>query len=141
MKKESKIFRDAFSLSDSTIYSMQIMTPFLTLKSPMCLVQPQSIICNLKTCLMSFFCYLLFSSQDVKDSSSYGRLTSQCWRGQEDLDIEEKILRRREMTHLFQWYYPEGGWGWVILICAFLSQTLAHGFQLSFSYPLGIAIR
>ena len=45
------------------------------------------------------------------------------------------------MSHLFQWYYPEGGWGWVILICAFLSQTLAHGLQLSFSYPLGVAIR
>ena len=106
----------------------------------MYLAQPQSVICNLNLSHV-VFCYL-FSSQDVKDStSSYGRLTSQCWRGQEDLDIEEKILRRREMTHLFQWYYPEGGWGWVILICAFLSQTLAHGLQLSFSYPLGIAIR
>ena len=57
------------------------------------------------------------------------------------MDIEEKILRRREMAHLFQWYYPEGGWGWVILVCAFISQSLAHGLQLGFAYPLGIAIR
>ena len=47
-----------------------------------------------------------------------------------DLDIEEKILRRREMAHLFQWYYPEGGWGWIILLCAFLSQTLSQGLQV-----------
>jgi hypothetical protein len=58
-----------------------------------------------------------------------------------DLDIEEKILRRREMSHLFQWYYPEGGWGWIILVCAMLSQMLAHGIQFGFSYPLGVAIR
>ena len=63
-------------------------------------------------------------------------------RGKEpELDIEEKILRRREMAHLFQWYYPEGGWGWVILVCAFISQSLAHGLQLGFAYPLGVAIR
>ncbi len=41
---------------------------------------------------------------------------------QTELDIEEKILRRREMAHLFQWYYPEGGWGWVILICAIFGE-------------------
>ena len=77
-------------------------------------------------------------SQEGKNSTNHGRLTL----GKtEDLDIEEKILRRREMTHLFQWYYPEGGWGWVILVCAFLSQTLAHGLQYGFSYPLGLAIR
>ena len=77
-------------------------------------------------------------SQEGKNSTDHGRLTL----GKtEDLDIEEKILRRREMTHLFQWYYPEGGWGWVILVCAFLSQTLAHGLQYGFSYPLGLAIR
>lgn len=58
-----------------------------------------------------------------------------------DLEIEEKILRRREMAHLFQWYYPEGGWGWIVLLCAFLSQTLAHGIQFGFSYPLGVSIR
>jgi len=58
-----------------------------------------------------------------------------------DLDIEEKILRRREMAHLFQWYYPEGGWGWIILLCAFLSQTLAQGLQFGFAHPLGVAIR
>lgn len=26
-----------------------------------------------------------------------------------------------------QHYYPEGGWGWVIVVCAMLVQILAHG--------------
>lgn len=34
-------------------------------------------------------------------------------------------------------YYPEGGWGWVVLICAGLSQAIAHGLQLgAFPYPM-----
>ena len=70
-----------------------------------------------------------------------GQLTSKKGGHEADLDIEEKILRRREMAHLFQWYYPESGWGWIILLCAFLSQALAHGLQFGFSYPLGVAIR
>ena len=59
-----------------------------------------------------------------------------------EMDIEEKILQRREMAHLFKWYYPEGGWGWVVLCAAMFSQAICHGvFQLGFSYPLGIIIR
>ncbi len=61
------------------------------------------------------------------------------------------------MAHLFHWYknslqvfshriikfaknyfcryYPEGGWGWVVLLCACASRALAHGIQLGFAYP------
>ena len=56
-----------------------------------------------------------------------------------EMDIEEKILQRREMAHLFKWYYPEGGWGWIVLCAAMMSQALCYGvFQLGFSYPMGI---
>ena len=59
-----------------------------------------------------------------------------------ELDIEEKILQRREMAHLFKWYYPEGGWGWVVLCAAMFSQAICHGgLQMGFSYPLGVIIR
>ena len=59
-----------------------------------------------------------------------------------ELDIEEKILQRREMAHLFKWYYPEGGWGWVVLCAAMFSQAICHGgLQLGFSYPFGVIIR
>jgi hypothetical protein len=57
------------------------------------------------------------------------------------LDIEDRILRRREMTHLFQWYYPEGGWGWVILVCSVLSLSLADGLQSGFPFPVGASAR
>ena len=59
----------------------------------------------------------------------------------QDLDIEDRILRRREMSHLFQWYYPEGGWGWVILLCSVLTLSLAHGIQWGFPYPVGALVR
>ena len=31
-----------------------------------------------------------------------------------------------------QHYYPEGGWGWVICLCAILVQIFTSGIQLSF---------
>ena len=52
------------------------------------------------------------------------------------LGQQERILRRREMVHLFQWYYPEGGWGFVVLACACVSHALAFGLQLGFGFPL-----
>lgn len=30
-----------------------------------------------------------------------------------------------------QHYYPEGGWGWLIVVCAVVVQCLNHGIQLS----------
>lgn len=30
-------------------------------------------------------------------------------------------------------YYPEGGWGWIIAVCALLVHVLNHGVQLSCS--------
>ncbi|XP_017775334.1 PREDICTED: uncharacterized protein LOC108561785 [Nicrophorus vespilloides] len=30
-------------------------------------------------------------------------------------------------------YYPEGGWGWVVTVCAILVHILNHGVQLSCS--------
>ena len=58
------------------------------------------------------------------------------------LDIEDKILQRKEMVHLFQWYYPEGGWGWVVLIAAMLCQSLGHGiWHLGHAFPFALAVR
>lgn len=37
----------------------------------------------------------------------------------------------RQLLTLKQHYYPEGGWGWVILTCSFLVHVLNHGFLTS----------
>ena len=40
--------------------------------------------------------------------------------------------RKRRIASIFQHYYPEGDWGYVILVCAFLVQVFSHGLQMSF---------
>lgn len=49
--------------------------------------------------------------------------------------------RKRRIASIFQHYYPEGHWGFVILVCAFIVQMLTHGTQLSFVGILSIIIR
>ena len=44
---------------------------------------------------------------------------------------EVAILSRDCMKHLGDWYYPEGGWGWVVVLCTFLCNALTTGLLLS----------
>lgn len=37
----------------------------------------------------------------------------------------------RQLITLRQHYYPEGGWGWLVLGAALLVQVLSHGLQLA----------
>lgn len=37
----------------------------------------------------------------------------------------------RQLLTLKQHYYPEGGWGWIVVICAFLVHILSYGLQTS----------
>ncbi|CAG7725207.1 unnamed protein product [Allacma fusca] len=48
-------------------------------------------------------------------------------------DTSEETKRRAEWRTLQQHYYPEGGWGWLVLLAAVFSHALAHGAQLSLS--------
>lgn len=47
----------------------------------------------------------------------------------------------RTLLTLKQHYYPEGGWGWVIVTCAVLVQILTHGLQVSFGILLQEIVR
>ena len=40
---------------------------------------------------------------------------------------ESLILQRGSMRHLADWFYPDGGWGWRVVIAAALIQLLAIG--------------
>lgn len=37
----------------------------------------------------------------------------------------------RQLMTLHQHYYPEGGWGWIILFIATLVQCIAHGLHMA----------
>lgn len=39
----------------------------------------------------------------------------------------------KKVITLWQNYYPEGQWGWIIVFCALAVQAINHGFQLSYS--------
>ena len=49
------------------------------------------------------------------------------------------IRNKLQIASIFQHYYPEGNWGYVILTCAFLAQALSNGVQMSFGI-LSVAI-
>lgn len=42
-------------------------------------------------------------------------------------------LDARKVTTLRRHYYPEGGWGWVIVVCTVVVHVLNHGIQLSYT--------
>ena len=53
-----------------------------------------------------------------------------------------KSVRKRRIASIFQHYYPEGGWGIIVLICGFFVQLISHGFQQVFGILMvNISIR
>ena len=45
--------------------------------------------------------------------------------------VSARTVRKRRIAGIFQHYYPEGGWGYVVLICGFFVHLLTHGLQQS----------
>lgn len=37
------------------------------------------------------------------------------------------VAELRQLLTLKQHYYPEGGWGWVVVVCSLIVQILTHG--------------
>ena len=53
-----------------------------------------------------------------------------------------KSIRRQRIASIFQHYYPEGGWGIIVLVCGFFVQLISHGFQQVFGIVMvNISIR
>ena len=46
--------------------------------------------------------------------------------------MDVKSIRRRRIASIFQHYYPEGGWGFIVLICGFMAELISNGLQQSF---------
>ena len=45
--------------------------------------------------------------------------------------VSARTVRKRRIAGIFQHYYPEGGWGYVVLICGFFVHLLTQGLQVS----------
>ena len=60
-------------------------------------------------------------------------VTSTTARKRKEKEVKQATIR--------QHYYPEGGWGYIVLCCASLVNILAHGLQLSFSVLLVAIVR
>ncbi|GLV44003.1 hypothetical protein CBL_12701 [Carabus blaptoides fortunei] len=57
-----------------------------------------------------------------------GNCNRQCFGVNGDVPLDA-----RKTATLYRHYYPEGGWGWVIVVCSVLVHILNHGIQLSCS--------
>jgi hypothetical protein len=49
--------------------------------------------------------------------------------------------RRRRIASIFQHYYPEGGWGVVLMVAVIMVQVLVHGLVLSYGVIVTKIIR
>ena len=54
---------------------------------------------------------------------------------------KKKAVQEKKNATIRQHYYPEGGWGFVILICALIANILSHGLQLSFGVLLPAVLK
>lgn len=50
--------------------------------------------------------------------------------GQDKAATEGLVAELRQLITLRQHYYPEGGWGWLVLASSLAVQILSHGLQL-----------
>jgi hypothetical protein len=54
------------------------------------------------------------------------------------MNTDVKSIRRRRIASIFQHYYPEGGWGIIVLVCGFSVVLLSDGLQQSFGILIAI---
>ena len=47
------------------------------------------------------------------------------------MNTKKKRKEELKQATIRQHYYPEGGWGYIVVTVAFLVQVIAHGFQMS----------
>jgi hypothetical protein len=79
--------------------------------------------------------------EQIREASAASRLAKRVEQ-QQPIEVEvvsARAVRKKRIAGIFQHYYPEGGWGYVILIVGFLVQVLAIGLQQSMAiliFPL-----
>ena len=51
------------------------------------------------------------------------------------------VDRKKRIASIFQHYYPEGGWGVVLLLAVIMVQIIIHGLLLSYGVLLAKVVR
>ena len=51
------------------------------------------------------------------------------------------VDRKKRIASIFQHYYPEGGWGVVLLLAVIMVQIIIHGLLLSYGVILSKIVR
>ena len=54
---------------------------------------------------------------------------------------QQKVVDVRQLLTLKQHYYPEGGWGWVVVVVGVLVQLLSHGMHVASGVLVGETVR
>ena len=49
--------------------------------------------------------------------------------------------RRRRIASIFQHYYPEGGWGVVLMVAVIMVQVMVHGLVLAYGVMVHKIVR
>ena len=54
------------------------------------------------------------------------------------MNTDVYTTRRRRIASIFQHYYPEGGWGIIVLVCGFFAELISYGLQQVFGVSIVI---
>ena len=68
-------------------------------------------------------------------------LTPGCQETENSVVTNASVDRKRRIASIFQHYYPEGGWGLVLLLVVLLVQVILHGLLLSYGVLLSKVAR
>ena len=61
--------------------------------------------------------------------------------GTEGSGVTVMSARRRRIASIFQHYYPEGGWGVVLMVAVIMVQVMVHGLVLAYGVMLPKIVR
>ena len=61
--------------------------------------------------------------------------------GTEGSGVTVMSARRRRIASIFQHYYPEGGWGVVLMVAVIMVQVMVHGLVLAYGVMVPKIVR
>ena len=66
-----------------------------------------------------------------RESGAFGEIENAPVASVTSVNTKKKRKEELKQATIRQHYYPEGGWGYIVVTVAFLVQVIAHGFQMA----------